>query len=724
MKYTFLALSLMTFGMVGCASQPFQNSQNLLLNQKVYHSYEKLVSTESYAFDGKMSFKTESTEKNKQKDTSITISEQTKRQQILQQLLQQPHTLSTIQQQWLREGVDQQSKSGGWDQNKAARVNSLIQALFNRYYMSVDGVVDLKQGQISVNPKLGYAAKNAQGWITFPMVVDLRQSKAYADISALSPLLTDPKYDGQYVVFDYAELLKKSRLDTKPLLEVMREYMLVNAALTPEKNYQSLALTTADKQIGGTQRIRYIANYNEIMAQYMLFFYLNGDYLKSIIPQAEQLTKNVNITSLGQVMAGKPLPADLLDTSTTATKSLNETDALYRLYDAIDVLATADSDINTDSVMNHENAISNVEDKVDTAPFLLADQQQQKYLQSFAAYKTNKLVSAQQMQKIVAEQPQAYAELIRSVAETFKDINIFPGDSFQNDLVLDSKGRMIRSEMDFKIGDFTELGIENFKITGAVNFHSYGLAKIDQQQLKNAISFKQAANENTLLNLGRTWDKFSKETAADTKNSESQSWTKTRRYEKLAESLLQQGLNFIEIYTTVYRYAYLLEGEDVDSQEFNLKDLNDTARWTAIYYADEFKLPLTTQQKSEYENSPEEWYYYDEHIAEAVWQVISKQQNQQKLNQQLNQLRKQGKTDAQIFSQIYLDLETEYEQRVTGEKNIKFDQRFQQGVKMLGEIAVEDMKTQKINTEKLKQFDVNEVLNAETYKQVYKLFID
>lgn len=734
MKYKLFALSILTSAMLGCASHPMQSAKHLPLNQQVYQGYEKLMSKQSYAFEGRMTFKMEMDEAKKSQHTSIAPQEIQQRQQVLNQLLAQPHQLTAIQQQWLQEGIAEATKKKTdsiWSKPTSDKINSLIKAFLERYYIAVDGVVDLKHGQISLNPKLGYHAKNVQGWIAVPLALDLGNNKAYADISAISPLLTDPKYDGQYVVFDYTELLKKSNFNSKPLLEVIREFMLVNSALAPEKAYQVLSLTAQDKQIGGVQRIRYVANYSEIMAQSSLFLYVNKKYLKTVLPQAEQLAAG-DVSQLGKMFTAEGVSGKADATMAQPAEKMDA--ALERYYTAMKAFEPAYSEDETDAYATEEQDAESGD--VETADYLkeiednlIASQalqkQQDEILNKFAAYQTDRLVMAEQMQKIVAQQPEAYAQLVKAASESFKDIALFEQSSFYNDLVLDAKGRLVRSEMNFKIGDFADLGIKNMTVLGTVNFHSYGSAKIDQQQLKNAVSFKQASNENAILSLGNAWDELTRDEPDVSSKTESQSWSKTQRYEKIAESLTQQNVKFLDAYATLYRYAYLLEGEDVEESEFDLKDLNDTARWTAIYYADEHGLPLTAKEKAEYDQSPDEWYYYDESIADSVWDILSTQQTHKKLVQQFQQLRKQGKTDAQIFAALYLYLETENEKRETGQKNVKFDQRFLEYVKVLADLAIDDLKTQKINTDKLKRFDTEERywFNETSYTQVYQLFI-
>lgn len=750
MKYKLLALSVMAAGMVGCANQPIQGGKHAPLNQQVYRSYERLVSKESYAFDAKMTFKLDVAEKPivDAKDAAIAAEKaEPARQKRLTQLLQQPHGLNATQQQWLKEGMQEElerkSSTDAWalSEPNSASANTLIQAFLERYYFAMDGVVDLKHGQMSFNPKIGYSAKNAQGWMMLPMALDIAASKAYVDVSALSPIITDPQYDGQYVVFDYAELLKKSNLDTKPLLEVMREYVLVNAALTPEKSYERMALTAQDKQIGGAQRIRYIANYGEVMAQYALFFHLNKDYLKTVLPQAEKLAQEMKLTGAQQMFGAEAL-AEYADVAEAAEEPATAVDrSINRYYEAINGEgATAAA---TDAMTAAAEAVASDDEDDEYSAYLkkleaeyaesqLLQEKQDKALEKFAAYQTGKLISAQQMKKIVAEQPEAYADLVASMNKVFEEVELFKDTMFSNELVLDAKGRLIRSEMDIKMGGLAELGMEKMTMTGAINFHSYGSAKVSQSHLKNAVPFSQAANEKTLLNLGKAWEGLTTE-KADTANVEvdaavektaSQAWSKSERYEKLAESLLAQNKNFLDTYSTVYRYAYLLEGEDAEDEDFDFKQLDNTARWLAIYFADDYGLPLTAKEKAEYDESPDEWYYYDDELSDEVWDAIHGHLQQKKLTQEFQKLSKQRKTDAQIFSALYLLLETEAEQRETGEKEIEFSKQFLKYVKALGEVAIEDIKTEKINMAKFKSMDEDELywFSPEHYRMVYPFF--
>lgn len=62
---------------------------------------------------------------------------------------------------------------------------------------------------------------------------------------------------------------------------------LLTATLVKESDYQPLALTTEDKAKGVSQRMGYRIGYNQMIAEYLLFFHVNERYLKSFINPAD-----------------------------------------------------------------------------------------------------------------------------------------------------------------------------------------------------------------------------------------------------------------------------------------------------------------------------------------------------------------------------------------------------------------------------------------------------
>ncbi|OUY05794.1 hypothetical protein [Acinetobacter populi] len=787
MKYNFLAFSIMALGLFGCATQPVQHS-SLAIDQKVYQGYEQLLSKQSYAFDGKVSFNFEPT--SSQAVNATKSEEYLLRQKVLQDIFAQ-QKFNPEQQAVLQDGLEKFNKTKS-SSKKDKQFATLMKSFMDRYYYSFDGVVDLKRGQMSMNPKLGYTAKNLQAWISLPLAVDFQQYKAYADISALSPIVTDPQYDGRYVVFDFADLAKNSKLNFKPALQLAREWMLVGPALANATDYQQVKLTAQDRQQGGIERIRYVGSYENILADYYLYFYLNSDYLKTIV--ANKDNKLANDLGIDDLISGDQISLQKkilkatknLDTASTLTdraytKQELANQAVDRLYIAIDeryyqkensqtnnsqnqiavtpplgktsnvteaagqaaddaAQAAADALASSNVTESSYAAIQQsetdqekdwndaVEEEYSSSYGKLAAQQKlrEQILQKFAPYKSSELVDAKRLKQIINAQPDAYQELIKLVKDEFGTADMLKGAKYTMDMVLDQKGRLVHIDVDAGFAGLEDIGIKSVSSKMQMNIFNYGTAQVDQQQLKQAVSFKEAANQNTLLNLGEKFGKFQQslepKTGSATEKSTT-SWSNDERYQALVEQLNAKNVNFIDAYTTVYKYAYLLDGLDLDEGEFSAPDLNKTAYWTAIYYASEKGLPYSKKQYQEYENAPEEWPYYDEYVAEKVWKVFATQQENSQLLKTFQQLNKQGKSTAEIFSQLYMQEELAKKHRYDDKAQLK--PRLVEYIQALGKIAEGDLKNQKIDSDLLTPFTVVELdqLDSSIYRKIYQLFL-
>lgn len=743
MRLKTLTVALFGLNLVACAHQPV--NQNSSLSQKVYHGYESLVSKESYAYNGKMSFYLDGTTALDQQKTQVQQPnpEQEARQKVLLESLQKPEKITAQQQQWMKEGLDHLSVST----SKSERMATSFQTFFNRFYYSYDGVMDLKRGQMSFNPKIGYESRNAQAWMSFPMALDFKNNNIYADISALSPLITDPQYDGRYVVFNYADLLSKG-INQRPLLEFMRDGMLINAALAKESDYQAVALSADDKQQGGVERIRYNVTFSELMAQYVLYAYLNSDYLKTIIkdekdaavleklnPVQGALTGNINSlvnTDLNQLLkvdstqsAEKQATARISNVINALSEQYAEASLAEYAEEAAEEASAVVDAAAEDTAEEDSNVIAIVEQATDEIMKLPKDGDGLSViLEKFDAYKqSNKMVSALETKQIIEKEAQAYQELLQKFSQTVDSAIKIKDSKYASDLTFDRQGRIVRHELQMSIGGMEELGFKRIGATMVSNIGQYGQAQVDQQSLKNAINFRQAANENTALNLGSLMDEWlDKAKVSSTVPVISKDWNNQQRYEKLAESLLAQNMNFIDAYTALYRYAYILEGDDVVEGEIDMQQLNNTGRWNAIYYAREEGLPVTAQQLQEFDDSPDDWQHYNEELSETIWHIFEDTVQQQKYVTLYQQLNSKYRNNAELFSAMYLAIETENEIKESGRAAVEFPESFTNFVKVLGEIAAEDMKTQKVDIKKLEGFSMSELywFEEDIYEQVYR----
>ena len=88
------------------------------------------------------------------------------------------------------------------------------------------GVINTENQQFQMIPSYGFQSKNANGSIRFPIVYDHKQKLLFADLSALSGLLTDVENEGKYSKFSTANLPIPADADVK-LVQLMRKYATV-----------------------------------------------------------------------------------------------------------------------------------------------------------------------------------------------------------------------------------------------------------------------------------------------------------------------------------------------------------------------------------------------------------------------------------------------------------------------------------------------------------------
>ncbi|QER38496.1 hypothetical protein F2A31_01755 [Acinetobacter suaedae] len=705
MKKQSLTLSMALLGLIGCAHQPVQQAQSLPLNQQVYQAYETLTSKQPYAFSAKMSFDVGMAPSSTQK-AKVPL---TQPEKLLQQLLTEQKQLKPEQRQWMQEGLEKHDYRS--NPNKAKRdqqVGQLVTALLQRYYYTIDGVVDLKRGQMSMTPTLGYQTNNLEAHIKVPLAIDLKQARLYADVSALSPLLTDVHYDNRYVFFDFKEFLRSRDADLQPALQFLKDLVLVNAALTDNEDYKRIALSEDDRKQGGVTRIQSQSYYDEFIAQQLLYFYVNQRYLKKSFSKQESVyglldfsPKNLlndkrNIKKIMK-MEGESSQKDVEEQSKAAMRRLNAAiDAYYYEKNPNKVLKNK---------KNTTGSVKSLEPSIKTMA---------QGLSLFESYQTDQFVSAQQLRDIVRQQPDAYQKLIQAMGQELQSGGMAKMP-YITDLLLDEQGRPLRLMIETRLKGFEKLGISNLSSHLVMNFSDYGVAKVDRTQLRHAVTLAEASNENSMLNLSGI---------LSGKSSSSQNWYKRDRYQRLANAWLTQGLDYRQSYALLYRYAYVLEGKE-RNKEVDMEELKKAADGLAIESALKHQV-LKSQPKQFDAEALKKNPYNDDYVNRYVdGQFLMAYQDYQ-LQQQFKKMRQQGVPDASIFSRLYLMAETHRLGKSFGQGRNSADTHYLMYVKALGIIATDDMKNQEINAMQLRAFTVEMLdrVNSRSYEKVYALFLE
>lgn len=322
-----LTFAIVLLGIHGCATLP---SASQPLSQRVLQANQQLLSRQSYAYDYRVNVVRPPLR------SAQALAASPNRLKLIQQLSAAQH-LDARQQALVTEGANHQTR----EQSEAGQVMDI---LAKRFEFASTGVVDLRRGQMSIVPEFRYVQNNAGAFIKVPLAADFARSKVYADLSGLSEFATDPQYDGRYIEYDYSKLLKDKKIDKRALFKVFEQMSLLTATLAKESDYQSLALTNEDKAKGVSQRIGYRISYNQMLAEYLLFFHVNKRYLKSFINPAD-FVKDDELKQLGSLaVSPRYLMKKAFDSHELASVEEKAYESAMRLYEAIDKMRAQSDD--------------------------------------------------------------------------------------------------------------------------------------------------------------------------------------------------------------------------------------------------------------------------------------------------------------------------------------------------------------------------------------------
>ena len=143
------------------------------------------------------------------------------------------------------------------------KTNDPKTASFNKYTsyfgkhltFGSSGVIDTENQQFQMIPSYGFQSKNANGSIRFPIVYDHKQKLLFADLSALSGLVTDVENEGKYSKFSTANLPIPADADVK-LVQLMRKYATVFYDDLKPEAFVDLPLTDTDRAQKAVRKIQ------------------------------------------------------------------------------------------------------------------------------------------------------------------------------------------------------------------------------------------------------------------------------------------------------------------------------------------------------------------------------------------------------------------------------------------------------------------------------------
>lgn len=624
-----LTFAIVLLGIHGCATQP---SASQPLSQRVLQANQQLVSRQSYAYDYRVNVVRPPLR------SAQALAASPNRLKLIQQLSAAQH-LDARQQALVTEGVNHQTR-------EQSEVGQVMDILTKRFEFASTGVVDLRRGQMSIVPEFRYVQNNAGAFIKVPLAADFARSKVYADLSGLSEFATDPQYDGRYIEYDYSKLLKDKKIDKRALFKVFEQMSLLNATLAKESDYQSLALTTEDKAKGVSQRIGYRIGYNQMLAEYLLFFHVNKRYLKSFINPAD-FAKDDELKQLSSLaVSPRYLMKKAFDSNELASVEEKAYESAMRLYEAIDKMrAQSDDSAANPASADATEAMDSLETQTATdepttdEPTSEELAQTAKALAAFDKYQSDKLVSAAALAKIIDANPQAFkalqAEISKEANSSFismdDDIRISYGLNRQNQLL----NVVAMSDLPAFEKTTPPTNQPKTQMRTVVNFYDYGKARVNPDIFNKAITWQQASKDNNL------W--------AATK--QSKIFDSDKNLEALSYSLLKQNKGFVETFVTLYTYQFVLQKDEASLSEIDMAALNAAATKLAKIQADNYAVVNTDSRQQEAVTDIDA--YVDDELAEHIAGIVDKTYRNQQYLQQIARLKAQGKSDAQIFSQLY-----------------------------------------------------------------------
>ena len=624
-----LTFAIVMLGIHGCATQP---SASQPLSQRVLQANQQLVSRQSYAYDYRVNVVRPPLR------SAQALAASPNRLKLIQQLSAAQH-LDARQQALVTDGVNHQTR----EQSEAGQVMDI---LTKRFEFASTGVVDLRRGQMSIVPEFRYVQNNAGAFIKVPLAADFARSKVYADLSGLSEFATDPQYDGRYIEYDYSKLLKDKKIDKRALFKVFEQMSLLNATLAKESDYQPLALTTEDKAKGVSQRIGYRIGYNQMLAEYLLFFHVNERYLKSFINPAD-FAKDDELKQLSSLaVSPRYLMKKAFDSHDLASVEEKAYESAMRLYEAIDKMRAQSDDSAADPASaDAAEAMDSLETQTATDESTTDEStndelgQTAKALAAFDKYQSDKLVSAAALAKIIEANPQAFkalqAEISKEANSSFismdDDIRISYGLNRQNQLL----NVVAMSDLPAFEKTTPPTNQPKTQMRTVVNFYDYGKARVNPDIFNKAITWQQASKDNNL------W--------AATK--QSKVFDSDKNLEALSYSLLKQNKGFVETFVTLYTYQFVLQKDEASLNEIDMAALNAAATKLAKIQADNYAVTNTDSRQQETVTDVDA--YVDDELAEHIAGIVDKTYRNQQYLQQIAKLKAQGKSDAQIFSQLY-----------------------------------------------------------------------
>lgn len=150
---------------------------------------------------------------------------------------------------------------------KTANISKYVNYFGKHLTFGSSAVIDSANQQFQMIPTYGFESKNANGSIRFPIVYDHKQKLLFADMSALSGLVTDPDNEGKYSKFSTANLPIPADADVK-LVQLMRKYSTVFYDDLQPEAFVEMPLTDTDRAQKAVRKIQVTMKPQEALAKF------------------------------------------------------------------------------------------------------------------------------------------------------------------------------------------------------------------------------------------------------------------------------------------------------------------------------------------------------------------------------------------------------------------------------------------------------------------------
>lgn len=316
-------ISLAVIGLHSCSSLPTHHSTQPP-QQAMSSAYDRLFTTANYRFQGSARVSDINIVRPDQTARAANAQQADKERMITEALSQavdqaasEQRLLTDAEQDQAIQHAMQQLEKLQSERPDAPSMNSIIamlQGYLKGYRIDYQGVVDLRQRKIELQPKLVYQAHNTDMSIRFPLLFDLEQQQLYADLGALAFLVTNPAHNGKYTQFDLSQTAAKfnKTLDSQKIYQLARQSVQAKYQLAQPSDFQELSLNAVEQQAGAVRKITFRLPLSHYLARQMLFFSLNKDYLGRVlrdsnaVPQSASPAELLTATQIQQQMQATP----------------------------------------------------------------------------------------------------------------------------------------------------------------------------------------------------------------------------------------------------------------------------------------------------------------------------------------------------------------------------------------------------------------------------------